>query len=147
MKKIWYYSIIIIGVTICCPLSIASCEFNIKNIQYYHQSLTPYKINLNITDVCSSNIKKKRIIRNIEMNIYKDAKKISTLLFNQGLWMPSQKKFFLKFDKHKKSNCFKNASSLTINLKSNIINSTIGHFFNLENGNSLKIYCNELNKS
>ncbi len=136
--------IIAIWATFSCPFAFSSCNLDMREVKYYFNNQSIYKVNINMAKVCSSNVIYKRKISNIEMNIYKNNKKLLSYTFDNGLWMPSQSKFFLKTKETLKSGCFKGTKALTLNLDSNIINSTKGHYFNLSSGKYLNINCSEL---
>lgn len=135
-----------IWATLCCPFSLASCDLKINNASYFFNNGASYKVNMNVVEACSSNIVYKRNITKIEMNIFKDDKKLLSYTFSNGLWMPSQSKFYFKFSEPLTHGCFKGAKTLMLNLKSNVINSINGHYFNLFSGDSLNINCSELNQ-
>jgi hypothetical protein len=115
-----------------------------NNIQYFHQTNSLFQINLNISEVCSRNALQKRQVKKIELNIFKNDKKLASFNFNDGLWMPTKSKFLLRRKTPFSDGCFKGFKNLTLNLKSNFINSIDGLFFNLESGNSLNLHCQEL---
>ncbi len=101
-------------------------------------------MNLQIANVCSTNAVYKRKIEKIKLSIYKSNKKIATFNFNDGLWMPSQSKFFLRRELAFTNGCLKGSKAITLNLAKNFLNSTDGLYFNLNSGNKIKINCPEL---
>ena len=147
VNNLYKFTLIVLGMTICCPYVFSSCDFKMEKIQYFHQNNTAYKINLNISEVCSNNALQKRNMKQIEMNIFKNDRKVATFDFSDGLWMPTQSKFLLRRKNFFSDGCFKGFKNLTLNLKNNFLNSIDGLFLNLESGNSLKINCQELKKS
>ena len=146
MIKSYFYKtfFIVIWATFSCPFAIASCDLKMSGVKYFFNNGSLYKVNMNISELCSSNIIYKRNLKKVEVNIFKNNEKLLSYHFDKGLWMPSQSKFFFKFNEPLKNGCFKGAKSLTINLKSNFINSINGHYFNLSSGKSHNIDCNQL---
>lgn len=118
-----------------------------SNIQYFYEDDSLFKISMNIKEVCSANAIYKRSIKDIEMIIFSKNKKLISIHFDEGFWMPSQSKFFLRSNKTMVEGCFGGTNSLTVNLKTNVVNSIKGHYLNLESGKKHKMNCNSLDKT
>lgn len=148
MKYICRVFLAVIWATISCPLTFATtCDFKMTKLKFYYQGNAKYKVNLNIREACSVNAIYKRSVRDIELNIYSHHKKLITMFFDDGFWMPSQSKFLLKTKRPFTKGCFIDSDSIMINLKSNVINSFKGHYFNLNSGQKLKVNCQSLNNT
>jgi hypothetical protein len=115
-----------------------------STIRYFQDNGAHYKISLDITQVCSPNMVYKRTLKDIKMAIYKGGQKLYTQNFKSGFWMPSQEKFYFKTKNAIENDCFEGASNLSINLKTNTLNTVKGHYLNLSSGKSLKLTCTSL---
>jgi len=137
--------IIAIGTTISCPFAFSNCELQMRNIDYFHQSGSKYKIRLLIEEACSENIIYKRKIKNITLELFNEKHKIQTFFFNEGHWLPTHSRFHLKTNTSFMKGCFKGSKNITLNLQDNILNSTSGLYLNLKTGEHLKLNCNLVN--
>lgn len=102
---------------------------------------------MNIEEVCAGNAIYKRHLKDISLSIYFRDKKLVSIAFDKGSWLPSKAKFFLKSKKALAADCFAGTRSLTLNLKSNTIRSVNGHYLNLESGKRHKLDCPQLNNN
>lgn len=144
IKKAVFKLFIIVGAISSCPPSYAKCDFSINKANYFFDNGSPVSTKIKILKTCSNNSIYKRDIHKVEIDLYRGGEKFLSLDFDNGVWMPAQKKFFFKLKSPLTSGCFKGANNLTLNLKSGSLNSTNGHLFSLRTGATLKITCPEL---
>ena len=119
----------------------SSCQLSMKGLNYFINVAQDYKVQMEIESLCAKRLSYKRELKSINLNIYKGDQLIEKTIFQSGLWMPSQGKFFFKYDSTSRKRCFKGAKTLMIDLDKKIINSINGHFLNLSNGNSYGLDC------
>lgn len=141
MIKNSFKLIILLGAVLYRPCVIANCKFKIQNVQYYHIHETPYKISLEIENVCSTDSLNKRDIKNIKMHLHEGNKLIKTFMFEEGSWWPGRPRFFLKNKIAFNKGCLRGVRSLNLHLEDGFINSLQGIYFNLNSGKSLKFNC------
>lgn len=126
------------------PLIFSACDLEMKNVSYFHQGKTQYKVSIKISQACAQDSFSKRTIQNVELSIHNQTKKISTIKYDEGFWMPGQKRFLLKRKEAIPEGCLKGNKTLQLNLKKNFFNSLEGLYLNLENGYSSGFKCKEM---
>jgi hypothetical protein len=129
-----------------CP-SFAVCEFKMKKIHYIPALQQQYQIKISIKEACAANEQYKRELSQVELTLYKNNKAIFSQTFDQGLWQPKSKKFFLKNNRKIASGCLKGSKSITINLKNYALNSLSGKYLNLFNGHQYGFSCPQIKKA
>lgn len=144
MKERFLKIIILSGIALSCPLLYAKCQFQMKGVDLYFETGTPYKVSLSIKKACSNNTVNKRKLTNIVLRIHKDIKHSLEYKFDEGYWLPGNSKFVLKKADTFKKGCLKGVKKVQIDLNNYFINSTNGLYLNFKNKKTLKINCAEL---
>lgn len=133
--------LIIILAAFGCQVSFADCKLNMKGVQFFSKSDSPFQIKLQIKQACSNQVKSRREIFHTKLELYKDSKLIATSNFKKGSWSPNQSKFILKSASSNSGSCLNHLSHLAIDLKKGHLTSLDGLYLNLKSGKSYKYNC------